>query len=636
MKRTFVKCVKIFTEAILMFDVIIVGGGHAGVEAAIAAARMKQKTALFTLNIDRIAAMPCNPSIGGPAKGIVVREIEALGGVMGKIADKTALQFRILNSSKGPGVRSLRVQSDKLEYSKAMRDAVLNEPGVEIVQKMVKEIVVEDGVCVGIRTVDDEFIAAQSVVITSGTYMSSKILVSSSVTESGPEGDPTTNTLSESLRANGLRTMRLKTGTPARILTESIDFSKTTIQPGDDNPYYFSNKTNKEDVIQEQYPCYLTYTNEETHRIINMNIDASSMFSGVVEGVGARYCPSIEDKIVRFADKNRHQVFLEPESAHLNTTYAQGLSSSLPEDVQDKMLRTVPGLEDCVVTQYGYAIEYDAIDPIQLHPTLEVMKVENLYTAGQINGTSGYEEAAGQGIMAGINASLKNLGKDPLILGREEAYIGVMIDDLVTKGTKEPYRLLTSRAEYRLLLRHDNAYRRLSHYGYEMGLISEENYEIIRTELELIDDFVENIKTIKLPRTESVKAYFDSKNSPFDAHDLSIYDAVKRPGILLEDMVELCDLDLPAHLIFQAEVDIKYEGYIKKAIREAEKLQSMEKIKLPEDLDYEAIANLSIEGRQKLMEVMPKTMGQASRISGVNPADISILAMTLKSKEHRV
>ncbi|NLW15436.1 MAG: tRNA uridine-5-carboxymethylaminomethyl(34) synthesis enzyme MnmG [Erysipelothrix sp.] len=614
-----------------MFDVIIVGGGHAGVEAAIAAARMNQKTALFTLNIDRIASMPCNPSIGGPAKGIVVREIEALGGVMGKIADKTALQFRILNSSKGPGVRSLRVQSDKLEYSKAMRDAVLNEPGVEIVQKMVKEIVVENNKCIGIRTVEGEFIASKSTVITSGTYMSSKILVSSSVTESGPDGDPTTNTLSQSLRDAGLKTMRLKTGTPARIYTESIDFSKTTIQPGDEDPYYFSNTTSKKDVIQDQYPCYLTYTNEETHRIIEMNIDKSSIYTGVIEGVGARYCPSIEDKIVRFADKKRHQVFLEPESEHLNTTYAQGLSSSLPEDVQDRMIRTVPGLENCEIQQYGYAIEYDAIDPIQLHPNLEVMAVENLFTAGQINGTSGYEEAAGQGIMAGINASLKNEGKDPFVLGREEAYIGVMIDDLVTKGTQEPYRLLTSRAEYRLLLRHDNAYRRLSHYGHDLGLLSSNDYEIISSDIDTIDNFVESLKTVKVPHNPDTKAYFASKNSPFEAHDLTIYDAVKRPGILLDEIIKLLDLDLDPSLIFQAEVDIKYEGYIKKAVKEAERLQAMDKIKLPKDIDYDTIQNLSIEGKQKLNLIRPLTIGQASRMSGVNPADISVLAMNLRS-----
>ena len=364
-----------------------------------------------------------------------------------------------------------------------------------------------------------------------------------------------------------------------------------------------------------------------------MNIDLSSMFSGVVEGVGARYCPSIEDKIVRFADKNRHQVFLEPESVHLNTTYAQGLSSSLPEDVQDKMIRTVPGLENCVIQQYGYAIEYDALDPIQLKPNLELMSVKNLFTAGQVNGTSGYEEAAGQGIMAGINASLKNMNQEPFILGRDEAYIGVMIDDLVTKGTQEPYRLLTSRAEYRLLLRHDNAYRRLSPYGHQMGLISEANYEIIKTELETIDQFISEYKMMKLPRTEAVKAYFDEKNSPFDAHDLTLFDAIKRPGINLVDLVEILDLALDHHLIFQAEVDIKYEGYIQKAIREAEKLQAMEKIKLPDHLDYHEIDNLSIEGRQKLTQIRPLTIGQASRISGVNPADISILAMVLKTKE---
>ena len=616
-----------------MYDVIVVGGGHAGVEAASAAARMGQKTALFTLNIDRIAAMPCNPSIGGPAKGIVVREIEALGGVMGKIADKTALQFRILNSSKGPGVQCLRVQSDKLAYSRAMRDAVLNEPGIEIVQKMVEGVVAENGKVTGIMCANNEFIPAKTVIITSGTYMSSKIMLSSKVTESGPDGERTTNLLSESLRALGLRTFRLKTGTPARIYTDSIDFSKTTIQPGDDAPYYFSNKTKKADVIQNQYPCYLTYTNQKTHDIIGANLDKSSMYSGVVEGVGARYCPSIEDKIVRFADKSRHQIFLEPESAELDTTYAQGLSSSLPEDVQDQMIRTVPGLENCRVQAYGYAIEYDAIDPIQLKPSLEIMSVENLFTAGQINGTSGYEEAAGQGLMAGINAALKNQGIEPLILKRDEAYIGVMIDDLVTKGTLEPYRLLTSRAEYRLLLRHDNAYRRLSHFGHQIGLLSGAEYEMIEADIKDIDAFIELSDTIKIPHNKEFEDYFASKNSPFVAHDLSIKDAIKRPGIELLEILKLMDMDVRQDLAFQMQVEIKYEGYIKKALKEAEKLHQMENIKLPSSINYDDIINLSIEGRQRLQAVMPLTVGQASRISGVNPADIAILAMTLKQRE---
>ena len=616
-----------------MYDVIVVGGGHAGVEAAVAAARMGQKTALFTLNVDRIAAMPCNPSIGGPAKGVVVREIEALGGIMGKIADKTALQFRILNSSKGPGVQCLRVQSDKLAYSKAMRDAVLSEPGIEIVAKMVMSIEVENNKVIGIKTNEEEVILSKTVIITSGTYMSSKIMKSAVVTISGPEGDPTSNSLSESLRANGLKTFRLKTGTPARIYTDSIDFTKTTIQPGDDAPYYYSKDTKKEDVIQEQYPCYLTYTNVKTHEIIEANLEKSSMYSGVVEGVGARYCPSIEDKIVRFADKDRHQIFLEPESKDLPTTYAQGLSSSLPDDVQDQMLRTIPGLEDCVVQKYGYAIEYDAIDPIQLKPSLEVMKIENLFTAGQINGTSGYEEAAGQGLMAGINASLKNQNKEPLILKRDEAYIGVMIDDLVTKGTLEPYRLLTSRAEYRLLLRHDNSYRRLSHFGAEIGLLKPELYVTIKEDIESIDAFIEESKTIKIPHTEIFKKFFESKNSPFTNHDLSIYDAVKRPGIELQELLTLLEIDLRHDLVFQVQVEIKYEGYIKKALKEAEKLRQMEDIKLPNNIDYDEIKNLSIEGRQRLQAVMPLTVGQASRISGVNPADITILAMNLKQKE---
>lgn len=618
-----------------MYDVIVVGGGHAGVEAAVAANRMGQKTALVTLDVNKIATMPCNPSIGGPAKGIVVREIEALGGVMGQIADKTALQFRILNSSKGPGVQCLRVQSDKLAYSEAMRDAVLNEPDLEILPKMIEEIVAdENNKVIGVRTKDGELIRSKTVILTSGTYMSSKIMRSDKVKESGPNGDPTTNKLSESLRNLGIMTFRLKTGTPARVYKDTIDYSKATIQEGDTRPYYFSDTTTSEDVIDEQYVCYLTYTNDETHAIINANLDKSSMYSGVVEGVGARYCPSIEDKIVRFADKNRHQIFIEPESERLDTMYLQGLSSSLPEDVQDAMIRTIPALKNVKVQQYGYAIEYDAIDPIQLRPTLEIRQVENLFTAGQINGTSGYEEAAGQGLMAGINAALKNQGREPLILKRDEAYIGVMIDDLVTKGTTEPYRLLTSRAEYRLLLRHDNAYRRLSHLGYEVGLLSEERYRSIKADIDFMDDFIEKSKEMKIPHEPAFKQYFEEKNSPFDSHDLTLYDAVKRPGIELDELLELFGKTMRPDLSFQIQVEIKYAGYIKKAKRDAEKLRSMDNVKIPSDLDYDDIPNISTEGRERLKAIEPVTLGQASRISGVNPADISVLAMYLKQR-HR-
>ncbi len=618
-----------------MYDVIVVGGGHAGVEAAIAANRMGQKTALITLDVNKIATMPCNPSIGGPAKGIVVREIEALGGVMGQIADKTALQFRILNSSKGPGVQCLRVQSDKFAYSEAMRDAVLNEPGLEIITEMVEEIVADENNKVqGVRTKDGDLIQSKTVILTSGTYMSSKIMQADKIKESGPDGDPTTNKLSESLRRLGIMTFRLKTGTPARVYKDSIDYSKTKVQEGDKRPYYFSDTTKEEDVIEDQYVCYLTYTNEETHRIINENLDKSSMYSGVVEGVGARYCPSIEDKIVRFADKNRHQIFIEPESERKDTMYLQGLSSSLPEDVQDAMIRTIPALKNAKVQQYGYAIEYDAIDPIQLRPNLEIRQVENLFTAGQINGTSGYEEAAGQGLMAGINAALKNQGKEALVLKRDEAYIGVMIDDLVTKGTTEPYRLLTSRAEYRLLLRHDNAYRRLSHLGHEVGLLSAERYAKIKEDIDFMDAFIEKSKTIKIPHEEKFKDYFAQKNSPFDSHDLSIYDAVKRPGIELSEILELFGEEIRADLVFQIQVEIKYAGYIKKAKRDAEKLRSMDNVKIPSDLNFDDVPNISTEGRERLKAIDPITLGQASRISGVNPADISVLAMYLKQK-HR-
>lgn len=616
-----------------MTDVIVIGGGHAGIEAALACARMKKETVLFTLHIDMIATMPCNPSVGGPAKGIVVREIDALGGEMGRAADATALQFKMLNTTKGPGVQSLRVQSDKIAYKKYMQEVLLHQEHLTVREACVERVVAEDGKVKGVLLDDGSLVEAKIVIITSGTFMASSILVGHTSTPGGPDGEPTTPNLSQSLRDLGLRTFRLKTGTPARILTESIDFSKAEVQPGTNAFVCFSEDTKEILPFEEQEVCYLTYTTPKTHEIINGNLTQSAMYSGLVKGVGPRYCPSIEDKLVRFSDKPRHQIFLEPESRSLDTTYIQGFSTSMPHDVQEQMLRSLPGLENCVIKKYAYAIEYDALDPLQCQPSLENKIIENLFTAGQINGTSGYEEAAAQGLIAGINASLKLDGKEPLVLHRDEAYIGVMIDDLVTKGTKEPYRLLTSRAEYRLLLRHDNADVRLTEYGYDVGLISEERYQRYLQKQDAIQQGMSALKEIRFTPKSSVNDYLKQLGYEPLKEGISAFELLRRPKVTLEGLHPYTALDLSDKAQRQIEIEIKYEGYIAKARRDARHLRAMDQMRIPKGIDYASMEHLSLEARQKLGQIKPATLGQASRISGVNPADIAVLAMVIQGRK---
>lgn len=611
------------------FDIIVVGGGHAGVEAALIAAKRGKQTALFTLDINHIASMPCNPSVGGPAKGIVTREIDALGGMMGKVADASALQFKMLNSAKGVGVQALRVQSDKIAYSTMMRDICLSTDNLTVIEGCVDEVLVEDHQAIGVKA-NEQCYYGSKIILTTGTYMASCILVGNTSTPSGPDNQPTTNKLSESLRSIGLNLFRLKTGTPARIYTDSIDFSQAEIQHGTDDFICFSDDTTSILPFEKQWPCYLIYTQPQTHEIIRENLNKSSMYSGLVKGVGPRYCPSIEDKLVRFADKPRHQLFLEPESASLDTTYVQGFSTSMPYDVQEKMLRSLPGLQNCRIKKYAYAIEYDAIDPLQLQPSLEYKSIKNLYGAGQINGTSGYEEAAGQGLMAGLNASLALDGLDPLILRRDESYIGVLIDDLVTKGTKEPYRLLTSRAEFRLLLRHDNADQRLSKYGIQYNTLSDDRIQRYTHKMKAICELKETLGSVTASKQPDLTSYLISIGQQPLSVGMKAIDLLKRPGIDALGLCKALEIEVDPKIARQVEIEVKYQGYIDKAKREASKLLAMDKVKLPTPFDYNQLTHLSLEGKSKLQLIQPHTLGQASRISGVNPADIAVLAMLIK------
>jgi tRNA uridine 5-carboxymethylaminomethyl modification enzyme len=616
--------------------IIVIGAGHAGVEAALSSARMGIETILLTMDEHRISIMNCNPSIGGPAKGVVVREIDALGGQMGITSDKTALQFKMLNTNKGPGVQCLRVQSDKIAYSQMMDEVVHSTENLSVKEGLAEKILIEDGIAIGVLLQGGEVMLANAIILTSGTYMSSKILVGSTATVSGPEGQATTMDLSQSLRDAGLKTFRLKTGTPPRIKTNSIDFTQGVIQPGDQDFIHFSLDFPKEDYPKDQVPCYLIYTQPETHSVIKLNLKRSAMYSGLVEGVGPRYCPSIEDKLVRFADKDRHQIFLEPESKSLDTTYIQGFSTSMPHEIQGQMIRSLPGLQNCVIDKYAYAIEYDAIEPTQLYPSLEVKTISNLFCAGQINGTSGYEEAAGQGLMAGINAALKLQGKEALILGRDEAYIGVMIDDLVTKGTQEPYRLLTSRAEHRLLLRHDNAESRLSEKGYAIGLLPQRRIDIVRIRAFQTEALIKHLKSVRYTVKDEMNTLMKEKGYTDMNEGLSAYECLKRPHITSTDLIPFFDFSpYEKEVIDAAEIEIKYEGYILKALKEAKRHETLNNLKLDPTFDYAQVPHLSIEGRQKLTKIQPLTLGQASRISGVNPADITVLVNFLAIKKNK-
>ena len=616
------------------YEIIVVGGGHAGCEAALASARMKHKTLLVTSNIKNIADMPCNPSIGGSAKGIVVREIDALGGEMGINTDKSLIQIKMLNYKKGSAVQALRAQADKITYPKEMLNTLNNQENLTILEAMVENLIVEDNKVKGIVLEDGKKIISQAVILTTGTYLKADIMVGDTRRREGPHGEKPSMHLSDNLNKLGFKIIRLKTGTPQRIDKKTVDFSKMQLELGDNIYHTFSFDYPPKYKIEEQVPCHLIYTNAKTHQIIKDNLNKASMYGGLddVTGVGPRYCPSIEDKIVRFADKERHQLFLEPESLYYDDLYLQGFSTSMPHYVQEQMVHSLSGLENANILKYAYAIEYDAIDSRQIKPTLETKIIENLYTAGQINGTSGYEEAAGQGLIAGINVSLKLEHKEPLILKRNESYIGVLIDDLVTKGVKDPYRLLTSRAEYRLLLRDDNADLRLREYGHEIGLINDDIYSKFLKKKQDIEDLTNLLKDVKITPKKEINDILIKLNTSPLKDSITLYDLLKRPELSIEDLTNFKELNYSKEVLKEVEINVKYEGYIKKSLEEAKKMLELEDKVIKEDINYQDIPNIASEAKEKLEKIRPITLGQASRISGVNPADIAIISVYLKKR----
>ena len=621
------------------YDIIVIGAGHAGVEASLAASRMGCKVLLATINIEMLAFLPCNPSIGGSAKGIVVREVDALGGEMAKNIDKSYIQMKMLNTGKGPAVRALRAQADKELYSKEMRKTVENQENLTLRQTMIDEILVEDGKVIGVRTATHQEYGAKAVIVTTGTALRGEIIIGDLKYSSGPNHSLASINLADNLKNLGLEIGRFKTGTPPRVKASSINYEETEIQPGDENPNHFSYNSRDEDYLKDQIPCWLTYTNSQSHEIINSNLHRAPMFTGVVKGVGPRYCPSIEDKIVRFADKERHQLFLEPEGRNTEEVYVQGLSTSLPEDVQRDLVHSIKGLENAEMMRTGYAIEYDMVLPHQLRATLETKKISGLFTAGQTNGTSGYEEAAGQGIVAGINASLKIQGKPELILKRSDGYIGVMIDDLVTKGTVEPYRLLTSRAEYRLILRHDNADMRLTEIGREVGLVDDERWARFETKKYQFENEMKRLDSIKLKPVKETNEKVAALGFKPLTDAVTAKEFLRRPEVSYQDVVNFigpATEELDDKIIELIETEIKYEGYISKALDQVEKMKRMEEKRIPANIDWDDIDSIATEARQKFKLINPETIGQASRISGVNPADISILMVYLEGKSRSI